>query len=156
MSKKENNQVVQEQEQTKSKTKLENLEEVVINLLDVVTDMSKTIQKLEEEVNELKKNTSSKPKGLFGGKRTRTAIKDTETGVVYPSKAATGRALCEEVGTDETDHFAWYKLIAKFPDRFEELPEDSKEAQQAWEQQKKELEEYVAQENKKLQEEGGK
>ena len=57
-------------------------------------------------------------KGLFAGKRQAVPVIDTTTGRVYHSKAACGKALAEEAGTVPTDHFAWYKLLEKFPNRF--------------------------------------
>lgn len=66
--------------------------------------------------------TNNKSRVLFGGKRARIATLDTETQKIYPSKSAVGRALASEADTTPEDHFAWYKLIAKFPGRFVEAP----------------------------------
>lgn len=64
--------------------------------------------------------------GLFGGKRLRTPIRDTKTGVIYRSKYQTGKALATEAGANPTDRFAWYKLVSRFPGRFVEVtPEKS-------------------------------
>lgn len=58
---------------------------------------------------------------LFGGRHGRTPVRDTWTDTVYSSKSKCGKALCDEVGTDKDDHFAWYKLLKEFPNRFEEV-----------------------------------
>jgi len=93
------------------KSRIEALEETVLQIAEKVDDLAKQIAGVE-------KSTVKKSKGLFGGKRERVAIKDTTTGGIYVSKAAVGKALAEEADTTAEDHFAWYKLIAKFPDRF--------------------------------------
>lgn len=59
--------------------------------------------------------------GLFGGKRVRTPVRDTKTGVIYRSKYQAGKALATEAGANLTDRFAWYKLISRFPGRFVEV-----------------------------------
>jgi len=68
-----------------------------------------------------------KRKGLFGGKKTPTPIIDTETQVVYHSKAACGKLLATMAGTDPKDHFAWYKLLKAFPKRFREATSEEVE-----------------------------
>ncbi len=111
--------MVTPKETGKPKTKIDQLEETVLSLIDVVEEQSKRIDKVE-------KTTVKKATGLFGGKRGRVAIKDTQTGVVYISKSAVGKALAGEADTDPLDHFAWYKLQAKFPERFIEASEEEK------------------------------
>lgn len=93
------------------KSRIEALEETVLQLADKV-------EELEKNQTSLAKTTVKKSAGLFGGKRERMAIKDTTTGEIYVSKAAVGKALAKEADTVAEDHFAWYKLMAKFPDRF--------------------------------------
>ena len=58
---------------------------------------------------------------LFGGRRTPVRMRDKETGKEYPSKAALGRDLAHLAGTTSDDPFAFYKLLHKFPGRFEEI-----------------------------------
>ena len=128
----------------KPKTKLDQLEDTVLSLIDVIEEQSKRIEKIE-------KTTVKKASGLFGGKRGRQAIKDTTTGIVYISKSAVGKALASEVDTDPLDHFAWYKLMAKFPDRFVDASEEEKTKVEAAEKARVEAE--VAAANKKLAEE---
>ena len=82
-----------------------------------------TIKGLQAEVAELKERIEAlegKParKPLFGGRATPVPIIDTKTKRVYHSKFTTGRALSAEAGTTTEDKFSWYKLAAKFPDRF--------------------------------------
>lgn len=113
------------------------LEEGVTTVLDMLEDLTK-------KFGELDKKTVKKASGLFGGKRKKMAIKDTTTGKIYPSKSAVGKAVYAEVDGDPGDHFVWYKLMTKFPDRFEELDPDSAEAKAAWEKEAKELAKQVA------------
>jgi len=58
------------------------------------------------------------PKAKFGGKRGATPTKDTQTGLLYESKSAVGKALAAENGLDPDDHYVWYELIKRFPGRF--------------------------------------
>jgi len=99
------------------------------------------LQLLEEQVDlllvdmkDVKARVANVPKrGLFGGKRARTPVKDTKTGMVYLSKSHCGQQLCEEANTDPTDHFAFYKLQNAFPDRFvEATEEEAKAAEEFW------------------------
>lgn len=127
------------------KSRIESLEETVLQLIDVVQEQGK-------KVDQLTKTTVKKSVGLFGGKREKTAIKDSVTGTIYPSKASVGKALYTLIeGGDSADHFMWYKLQAKFPDRFVEATEE--EAKKVWaaEEAKRQVEIEAA--NKKLAEE---
>jgi len=101
------------------KGRLDAQDKTIGELIDVVQGLGDRVEKLE-------KTAVKKKAGLFGGKRERTAIKDTTTGKLYISKAAVGKALAEEAGTTPDDHFAWYKLLAKFPDRFVEASPEEK------------------------------
>lgn len=115
------------QEEAKPKTVEERvamIESALGTLLEVITTQAK-------EIEALKKSTIKKATGLFGGKREKRAIKDTKTGTVYPSLSAVGKALYTEVENgDPADHFMWYKLQAKFPDRFATASQE--EAEKAW------------------------
>jgi len=128
-------------EEGKEKTRLEALEEVVGELIDKVEAQAK-------ELDTLKRTAVKKSSGLFGGKREKTAIKDTKTGTVYPSKASVGKALADEADTSPADHFAWYKLQAKFPERFVEAT--AEEAKKVWDEEKAKIEKEVAEANAKL------
>ncbi len=83
-----------------------------------------TVSAMALDIEELKKRPVGKVPGLFGGKREKVAIKDTKTGAIYLSKSAAGKALAPEADTTAADHFAWYKLQSKFPDRFIPASED--------------------------------
>ncbi len=52
------------------------------------------------------------------GKRVAQPVKDTKTGITYGSKASAGMAVAAEYGLDPKNHFAWYEVIKKDPDRF--------------------------------------
>lgn len=100
--------------QEPKKSRIEVLEEVINGIAAKVQDIANKVEALEKAPPSAAKVKA----GLFGGKRERAAIKDTKTGKVYPSKSAVGKALASEADTTSDDHFAWYKLLAKFPDRF--------------------------------------
>ncbi len=125
----------------KPKTKVDQLEESLLELIDMVSGVVERMDKLE-------KSAITKPKGLFGGKRGRIAIKDTKTGTIYVSKAAVGKSLASEADTDPLDHFAWYKLQAKFPDRFVDASEEEKTKVEA--EEKKRVEAEVAAANERI------
>lgn len=91
-----------EPEQT-PEDRLKSLEDVVFELIDKVEEVTKSIESL-------KKTAVTKPKGKFGGKRTRTPMKDLKTGDLYISKAAVGKKYAAEVGKDPLDTFAWYTV----------------------------------------------
>ena len=106
------------------------LEEAVGAILDLVETLTKQVSNVE-------KTAVTKPKGLFGGKRTKTAILDTKTNTVHASKSAVGKALYTEIENgDPGDRFIWYKLMAKFPERFTELADDDPKAVACWEAEK--------------------
>ncbi len=90
--------------------RLEAIEAVMMELIDKV-------EKLAGTVTNVQKNAVTKPKGLFGGKRTPTPMKDLKTGIVYPSKASLGKSLAQEAGADPADTMAYYTVIKlKMPD----------------------------------------
>lgn len=134
-------------EQEKPKGRLDTLEEVVFELADAV-------KALKDQMEKLEKSSIKKSSGLFGGKREKTAIKDTKTGKVYVSKSAVGKVLAAEADTTAEDHFAWYKLQAKFPDRFVDASAEEKAKADTIEKAK--LAREIEEANKKLQAEQAK
>ena len=118
---------------TETKTdiqRIEALEEATGALLDLVEGLTKGLATVAS-------SAVTKPKGLFGGKRTKTAILDTKTKVVHASKSALGKAIYEEIENgDPADRFIWYKLLTKFPERFTELADDDPKAVACWEAEK--------------------
>jgi len=128
----------------KPKTKVDALEEAMLSLMEMVETLGERIGKIEKTA--VKKST-----GLFGGKREKTAIRDTKTGKIYPSKAAVGKALAGEFELDPLDHFSWYKIISKAPDRFVSASEE--EAQKVWKEEEEKRAKEVEEANKKIAEE---
>ena len=118
---------------------------------DGITSALDMMESITVKLNEVDKKTLKKSTGLFGGKRKKTSIKDTKTGVVYASKSAVGKALYGEIKDgDPGDRFIWYKLLTQFPERFVELDEQSAEAQKVWADEKAKIEKEVEEANKKL------
>ena len=124
------------------KSRIDILEETVLSLIDKVEELTNTVAKVEKTA--VKKST-----GLFGGKREKTAIMDTTTKKVYPSKAAVGKALYGEIeGGDPGDHFIWYKLQTKYPERF--VNATAEQAEKVWADEKLKQEKEVAEANVRL------
>jgi len=124
--------------------RVEALETGVTALLDLVEQATKRIEEVDKRA--VKKST-----GLFGGKREKTAIRDTVTGTIYPSKARMGKELSGKEGFEGIDpgnNFAYYQIIAKAPDRF--VDANAEEAEKAWAVEKAEKEAEVAEANKRL------
>lgn len=112
--------------QEKPKTVEERLaavEEAVGTILDLVEAQAKKIAEVDKKA--VKKST-----GLFGGKRTKTAIKDIKTGTIYASKAQMGKKLAGEFSLDAGNNFVYYQIIAKAPERFVEA--SAEETQKVW------------------------
>ena len=68
--------------------------------------------------------------GKRRGRQKAKPVKDTKTGIVYQSHARAGMAVAAEYGLDNTNHFIWYVVIEKDPDRFvdvgiDRLPNDT-------------------------------
>lgn len=103
------------------------------DLVEAVLELAGKVEAIEKELPQIKELAAKggKPKGLFGGRRQRTPVKDAETGVVYPSKSMAGQQLCGLVDGDPADHFAYYKLVNQFPDRFVEASEEEAKAAEA-------------------------
>lgn len=126
--------------------RLEAIEGVVFELID-------RVEKLTKEYEGFKKQAVTKPKGLFGGKRTPTPMKDLKTSIVYPSKAAVGKNFGAEAGGNPLDTMVYYTVmkVLKMPDQTDRFVEASAEegAKSRAEYQKK-IEAEVAEKNKQL------
>ena len=129
-----------------SEQRLDAIENVVFELID-------RVEKLTKEYEGFKKQAVTKPKGLFGGKRTPSPMKDLKTGIVHPSKAAVGKIFAVEAGGDPADTMVFYTVmkVLKMPDgsdRFIEASEEEGKKARADYQAKIDAE--VAEMNKKL------
>lgn len=122
----------------KTKTKIDALEDNLLELISVMEGLSGRMDKLEA-------SAVKKSPGRFGGKRERTATKDVTTGVVYISKAAVGKALAGEIDADPLDHFVFYKLVKAFPDRFVDATPEEKAKVEVVEEKRIEAERAAAQ-----------
>lgn len=126
--------------------RIDAIEGVVFELIDKVEGFAKAFEGF-------KKQAVTKPKGLFGGKRTPSPTKDLKTGIVYASKAAVGKAFATEAGADPLNTMAYYTVlkVLKMPDgsdRFVDASEE--EGKKAREDLAKQIEAEVAEANKRL------
>ena len=124
--------------------RMDAVEEAMTTILDMLEAQAKKIAEVDKKA--VKKST-----GLFGGKRTKTAIKDTVTGKIYPSKARLGKELAGKEGFEGIDpgnNFAYYQLISKAPERF--VTASDEEAEKVWEAERIAREKEVEEANKKL------
>lgn len=96
-------------------------------VLDVIKDqlaeMATAIDAIDTRLTDVEKRPFTKKK-LFGGKAERRPIVDTTTNMTYVSMSAAGKALAGEADTAPDDHFAFYKLQSKFPERFRDATEE--------------------------------
>lgn len=118
--------------------RMEALEDATTTILDMVESLTK-------KVSDVDKRAVKKSTGLFGGKRTKTAIKDTATGTIYPSKARMGKELAGKGDFKDLDpgnNFVYYQIVAKAPDRFVDASEG--EAEKVWAEEAKRQEAEVA------------
>lgn len=53
-------------------------------------------------------------------------IRDRSTGKEYRSMSEAGKDLYELVGGKIEDHFVWYAILKKFPDRFQTKSPDGR------------------------------
>ncbi len=72
----------------------------------------------EASVPDVKAKAVESGKKKARGRRVAQPVKDTKTGVVYESKAKAGMAVAAEYGFDSKNHFVWYEVIKKDPERF--------------------------------------
>ncbi len=117
------------------------LEEATGAILDMLEGLTKKISEVDKKA--VKKST-----GLFGGKRTKTAIKDTQTGKIYASKAQMGKSIAAEMSLDPGNNFVYYQIVAKAPERFVDATDE--EAEKAWADEKAQVEKDRAEAQKKL------
>ncbi len=129
--------------------RLDALEGVVFELIGKVEEVVK-------EIAGVKKSTVQKAKGLFGGKREPSPMKDLKTGTVYPSKASLGKNLAVEANADPLSTMAYYVVIKnlKMPDGTDRFVEASpEEGAKALADKKAQIEKEVAEANKRLEKE---
>lgn len=129
------------QEPKTVEARLDDLESAIKTMLDMLEDVTKKIAEVD-------KKAVKKSSGLFGGKRTKTAIKDTKTGTVYASKAQMGKRVAAEFGLDPGNNFVYYQIITKAPDRFVDAGEE--ESAKAWADEKVRVEKERAEAQAKL------
>ena len=124
--------------------RVDGIEEALKTILDLIEDQGKKLAEVD-------KKAVKKSAGLFGGKRTKTAIRDTTTGKVYASKAQLGKQLAgteDFKDLDPGNNFVYYQIIAKAPERFVDATEE--EATKAWEAETANKEKERAEAQEKL------
>jgi hypothetical protein len=57
-------------------------------------------------------------RGKMRGRHKAEPVKDTKTGISYPSKGAAAKAVAAEYGLRPDDTFSWYAIIKRDPKRF--------------------------------------
>ncbi len=120
------------------------IEEALGTILDMLEEQTRKIAEVDKK--SVKKST-----GLFGGKRKKTAIKDTTTGTIYPSKARLGKELAGTADFKDIDpgnNFSYYQIIAKAPERF--VDADDEEAEKVWKEEAAVREKEVEEANKRI------
>lgn len=137
---------IKEEAPRTNEQRIEALEDVMIELIDKVESLAK-------DFGGFKKQAVTKPKGLFGGKRTPTPMKDLKTGIVYPSKAAVGKAFGAEAGGDPGNTMVYYTVMkvlkmADGSDRF--VPASEEEGVKAREDYKAQVQAEVDAANARL------
>jgi hypothetical protein len=142
------------QETPTPKSRIEILEETLLELVDKVEELANAIAGLQ-------KSTVKKTTQRLGAEHGRKAVKDNTTGAVYPSKFAAGKAIAAaEKLTDSKgeisplDNFAYYRITKLFPERLVEATDE--EADAAWKKADAELQAEVDKRNKELAEEAAK
>lgn len=93
-----------------------------------IANMAMEILAMRRELDELKNSgVATKASGNGTGKgRKGTRTLDTKTDLVYKSHAACGMAVAPELGL-KVHNFVWYEVLAKFPDRFQDITDEEYE-----------------------------
>jgi hypothetical protein len=125
------------------KSRIEVLEETVLSLIDKVETLAKGIDSLQKTA--VKKSTQR-----FGAEHARKAVKDTQTGKVYPSLYKAGKELAAEFGLDPLNQQVWYQIQKKAPERFKILEATDPEAVAAFAKSDAELQAAVDAENARI------
>ena len=99
------------------------------NITEVLLGLIATVQKQQEQINQLLQNGTQKKNGR-GGRHAPQHVLDLKTGKVYRTKAEAGMAVAPEYGL-KVHNFVWYELVkgtknnpAKCPDRFRVISEE--------------------------------
>lgn len=102
-------------------------------LINLISGLVTQMATLSSEVAKMKTQApvvqavATKSSGLFGGgPKVRKPILDSDTGEVFPSKISCGYTFALEVpsANDPANHFAWYRILGKYPGRFVEITQE--------------------------------
>ena len=101
------------------------------NITEVLLGLIATMQRQQEQINQLMQNgNGSQKKNGRGGKHEPQHVLDLKTNKVYRTKAEAGMAVAPEFGL-KVHNFVWYELVkgtknnpAKCPDRFRVISEE--------------------------------
>lgn len=134
MQEKSKVQPQKEQEQPKPPTRVDLLEERVVNLENELIHVGLTVLELGEKLESMQGmnnlaqmlatvagNGGKKGAAKFGGSTGPKKVKDTKTGVTYDSLSKCAKAVAAEFNLSPDDHFAWYPIYKQDPERFEIL-----------------------------------
>ena len=102
------------------------------NITEVLLGLIATMQKQQEQINQLMQNGTQKKNGR-GGRHEAQHVLDTKTNKVYRTKAEAGMAVAPEFGL-KVHNFVWYELVkgtknkpAKCPERFKVISDEEYE-----------------------------
>lgn len=123
------------------------LEDEVKGFKDVLGELVNSVEAVAKSQEALSKVAVKKSTQRFGQKHERTAVKDTKTGKIYPSKFASGKALASEYdGLDPLNPQVYYQIMKKDPTRLVEAT--TEESAKAWKENDDKIAAEVAAANK--------
>ncbi len=129
------------------KTRMEQLEDKISALEESMGSILTVLESIQEAG--VGAGAPQKKGGLFGGKRKKTAMKDTKTGIVYPSRAAMGKALADAFGFDPEDSFVYYKIMTA-AEKGRIVEATPGESEKVWADEAAKREKEVEEANKRL------
>lgn len=133
------------------KSRIETVEEKVTILTEAVLTLTDKLEQIADKLGAIEKTAVKKSTQRFGSDHARKAVKDTKTGVVYPSLFSCGKALAGDYKElDPLDRQVYYKIKKADPERLVELEKDSPEANKAFAEADAKLAAEVEVSNKKL------
>lgn len=146
-----NEKIEEQNKPNEPKSRIETVEEDIKNLTEVVLTLTDKLEQVADKLGTIEKTAVKKSTQRFGAEHSRKAVKDTKTGVVYPSLFSCGKALAGEYkDLDPLDRQVYYKIVKADPDRLVVLGTEDPEAVKAHQEADAKLAAEVEAANKKL------